>query len=141
MSNDQWSTPGTIFNPLDQEFKFDLDVCAEPWNAKCENFFSPQDNGLIQKWGGSTCWMNPPYDRKIDQWIRKAWASAEEGATVVCLVPARTETDWWHDYCLKGDIRFVRGRIWFENHTGKSGRPRLGSAIVIFYARREIGNA
>lgn len=76
--------------------------------------------------------MNPPYGRDTGRWIRKAFEESRRGATVVCLVPARTETAWWHDYCLKGEIRFIRGRLWFTDHMGKTGRPRFGSAVVIF---------
>jgi len=135
----RWSTPPEIFQPLNDEFCFDLDVCAEPWNAKCDKYFSPEQDGLKEKWCGEihqkspVCWMNPPYGREIDAWIRKAYhESKNNAATVVCLVPARTETAWWHDCCLQGEIRFVRGRIHFTDAKGRSGRPRFGSAIVIF---------
>lgn len=133
MNNDncRWSTPKEIFRPLNDEFGFDVDVCAEPWNAKCAKYFSPDEDGLAQEWPG-TAWMNPPYGNEIDKWIRKAYAESKKGSTVVCLVPARTETGWWHDCCLNGEIRFVRGRIHFTDPMGRSGRPRFGSAIVIF---------
>ena len=131
MGNECWSTPLDIFKPLDDEFGFDLDVCAEVWNAKCEKFYTPQEDGLKQEWLG-TCWMNPPYGKIIELWIRKAFFSSMLGATVVCLVPSRTETSWWHEYCLKGEIRYCRGRIWFTNRDGKKGRPRFASALVIF---------
>ena len=134
--NCRWSTPAEIFQPLDSEFAFTIDACAEPWNAKCPQFLSPEVDGLSVPWRG-TVWMNPPYGREIDKWIRKAYRESKRGALVVCLVPARTETAWWHDYCLNGEIRFVRGRINFTDATGKSGRPRFGSAIVIFHPSGE----
>jgi phage N-6-adenine-methyltransferase len=87
-----------VFDELARRFgPFDLDVCATAENAKCPRFFSPEQDGLQQRWDGR-CWMNPPYGRKIGVWVRKAWESALAGATVVCLLPARTDTRWWHDY-------------------------------------------
>ena len=89
-----WETPQDLFDKLDQEFHFQLDVCALPENAKCKKYFNPAENGLKQKWKG-ICWMNPPYGREIGKWMKKAYESARAGATVVCLVPARTDTAWW----------------------------------------------
>jgi phage N-6-adenine-methyltransferase len=110
--NNEWATPEEFFNKLNNEFGFDLDVCAKEWNAKCSRYLSPEVDGLKQRWSG-TCWMNPPYGREIKHWIRKAYEESQAGSTVVCLVPARTDTGWFHDYCLKAEIRFIRGRIWF----------------------------
>ncbi|TCJ98218.1 UNVERIFIED_ORG: phage N-6-adenine-methyltransferase [Anoxybacillus amylolyticus] len=126
---DMWETPQFLFDRLNQEFSFDVDVCAVPDNAKCERFFTPEENGLMQKWEG-TCWMNPPYGREIGKWVRKAYESSrQKGVTVVCLLPARTDTKWWHEYCMKGEIRFIKGRLTFGN--GKYPAP-FPSAIVIF---------
>ena len=105
---DLWATPPEFFAELDAEFGFDLDVCASPENAKCEKYYTPADDGLVQPWRGR-CWMNPPYGREIGKWVRKAYESHLEGAMVVCLLPARTDTRWWHDYCRKGEIRYARG--------------------------------
>lgn len=134
--NNRWSTPQNLFDKLNQEFGFDLDACAEGWNHKCDKYFTPDIDGLAQEWSG-TVWMNPPYGHEIKSWIRKAYKESLNGSTVVCLVPARTETAWFHDYCLKGEVRFVRGRIHFSDFEGKSGRPRFGSAIVIFRPLKE----
>jgi phage N-6-adenine-methyltransferase len=125
---DEWATPQDVFDRLDAEFGFDLDVCATPENAKCPRYYTKRENGLLQKWEG-VCWMNPPYGREIGQWVKKAYTSALEGATVVCLLPARTDTGWWHDYCMKGEIRFVRGRLKFGD--SKTNAP-FPSAVVIF---------
>jgi phage N-6-adenine-methyltransferase len=125
---DLWSTPQNFFDSLDVEFKFEIDVCASPDNAKCKRYFTEQDNGLLQRWEG-VIWMNPPYGRKIGDWIRKAYESAQEGATVVCLIPSRTDAGWWHDYCMKGEIRFVRGRIKFS---GSKWNAPFPSAVIIF---------
>ncbi|MNW46845.1 DNA N-6-adenine-methyltransferase (Dam) [compost metagenome] len=125
---DLWATPKEFFDKLNAEFSFELDVCATPDNAKCDKFYTVHDNGLLQRWGG-VCWMNPPYGRAIGEWVKKAYESAQDGATVVCLVPARTDTRWWHDYCMKGEIRFVRGRLKFG--TAKENAP-FPNAVVIF---------
>ena len=88
---DLWETPQDFFEKLDREFGFELDVCALPENAKCSRYFSPMDDGLEQDWTG-VCWCNPPYGREIEKWVKKAYISAIEGATVVMLLPARTDT-------------------------------------------------
>src|SRR5215831_9063051 len=91
-----WGTPPEFFEQLDSLFHFTLDVCATAENAKCARYFTLEQNGLAQRWTGN-CWMNPPYGRKIGEWIAKAAASVRSGdATVVCLLPARTDTAWWH---------------------------------------------
>ena len=132
-STDLWETPQDFFNQLNQEFGFQLDVCALPENAKCERYFSPDEDGLQQEWTG-ICWMNPPYGRQIGKWIKKAYESSLNGATVVCLIPARTDTRWWHDYCMKGEIRLIKGRLKFGG--SESGAP-FPNALVIF---RKVGS-
>jgi len=126
--SDEWETPQDLFDELNAEFKFDLDVCALPESAKCKRFFSPADDGLAQKWAG-VCWMNPPYGQVIGEWMRKAAEAASDGATVVCLVPARVDTAWWWDYCLFGEIRFLRGRLKFGGAETSAPFP---SAVVVF---------
>ena len=128
----EWPTPQALFDQCHAEFHFTLDVCALPSNAKCQRYFTPEIDGLKQEWTG-VCWMNPPYARGvIGRWIKKAFESGQAGATVVCLVPARTDTAWWQDYVTKGEIRFIRGRLKFGN--AKSAAP-FPSAIVIFRDR------
>lgn len=128
---DLWETPLWFFEQLDAEFNFQTDVCAIPENAKCKKFFTPEMDGLSQTWRG-VCWMNPPYGRDIGRWMKKAFESSRGGATVVCLVPARTDTAWWHEYAMKGEIRFHRGRLKFGGHTNAAPFP---SAVVIFYPK------
>jgi len=126
---DDWETPLSLFEGLRAEFCIELDVCALPGNAKCPAYFGPEEDGLAQRWQG-VCWMNPPYGRAIGEWVRKAWASAEQGATVVCLLPARTDTAWWHEYVQKAaEIRFLRGRVRF---VGAERSAPFPSAVVIF---------
>ena len=115
---------------LDREFGFKTDVCALPGNAKCERYYTPETDGLAQTWRG-TCWMNPPYGRSIGQWMEKAYQSSLAGATVVCLVPARTDTAWWHDWAMHGEIRFLRGRLKFERDGSTDSAP-FPSAVVVF---------
>lgn len=127
---DDWATPINFFRKLDEEFGFDLDVCASIANAKASRYFTREDDGLSRKWSGCA-WMNPPYGREIGRWIRKAFESVESGdaQVVVCLVPARTDTAWWHDYCQRGEVRFVRGRLKFGDSKNSAPFP---SAVVIF---------
>ncbi|OHB70490.1 MAG: adenine methyltransferase [Planctomycetes bacterium RBG_13_63_9] len=124
----EWATPQDLFDRLNREFGFELDVCATPENAKCARYFTRERNGLRQTWGG-VCWCNPPYGRTVGDWMHKAWESAQAGATVVCLVPARTDTAWWHDRCASAEVRFLKGRL----HSGgaRNGAP-FPSAIVVF---------
>lgn len=125
---EMWATPQGFFDGLDTEFGFQVDVCAIAENAKCARFFTPEEDGLAQEWTG-ICWMNPPYGRTIGRWMRKAYESSQLGATVVCLVPARTDTVWWHEYAMKGEIRFIRGRLKFGGHKNSAPFP---SAVVVF---------
>jgi phage N-6-adenine-methyltransferase len=127
-ATDLWSTPQTLFDRLNTAYWFSIDVCAISENAKCVRFFSPVEDGLSQEWSGR-CWMNPPYGREIGKWVQKAYESAKAGALVVCLLLARTDTSWWHDYCMKGKITFLRGRLKFGDAKDSAPFP---SAIVIF---------
>ena len=128
---DQWATPQHFFDKCNKEYgPFTLDVCADIDNTKCPKFFSKQDDGLKQKWEG-TCWMNPPYGRGIGKWLEKAYLSSQQGATVVCLIPARTDTAWWHDYAIKGKVVFIRGRLKFGESKNSAPFP---SALVVFGA-------
>ena len=125
-----WGTPPDLFDKLNKEFQFDIDVCASPENAKCEKFWTKEDDALSQTWTGY-CYMNPPYGREIGKWIQKAYESARSGeATVVCLLPSRTDTKWWHKYIMKADtVRFIKGRLKFSGHKNSAPFP---SVIVIF---------
>ena len=125
---DVWYTPVDFFDKYNKIFNFDIDVCALAENTKCHKFFSPEEDGLKQEWSGN-CWMNPPYGRTIKEWVKKAYESSKKGATVVCLLPSRTDTQWWHDYCMKGEIEFIKGRIKFGGNKNPAPFP---SAVVIF---------
>jgi len=127
-ATDLWATPQEFFDRLDAVHGFTLDACANSENAKCDRYFTKEQDGLAQSWGG-VVWMNPPYGREIGRWMRKAYEASQQGATVVCLVPARTDTRWWHDYAIKGSIEFIRGRLKFGGHKTNAPFP---SAVVIF---------
>ena len=124
-----WATPPDFYAALDAEFGFTLDVCATPENAKHPVYFTPTEDGLAQDWGGHVCWMNPPYGRQIGKWMAKAYTASQRGATVVCLVPSRTDTRWWHDYAARGEVRFVRGRLRFVGAPAPAPFP---SAVIVF---------
>jgi phage N-6-adenine-methyltransferase len=124
-----WRTPQGLFDALDAEFHFTTDVCADASNAKCAHYFSPAQDGLRQRWEG-VCWMNPPYGAEIPRWVQKAFEASLYGATVVCLLPARTDTRWFQQYVLPfAEIRYLPGRQRF----GESGNSApFPSAVVIF---------
>ncbi len=122
-------TPLEFFAPLHREFGFTLDVAADASNAKCRRFLSKEDDGLSQPWSG-VCWMNPPYGSSVPVWLSKAVRERERGVTTVALIPARTNTEWFHEICFRhGEVRFVRGRPKFVGH--KHGLP-WPLALVIF---------
>ena len=129
-----WETPDSIFIPLQDEFAFTLDVCATNNNKKCNRYFSMEDDGLIQKWDG-ICWMNPPFGEQ-GKWVKKAYQESQNGCIVVCLLPARTNTNWWHEYVMNGEIRFIKGRPKFKG--AKCGLPQP-LVIVIFSHDADVG--
>lgn len=130
--SEMWETPQDLFDELDKEFHFIVDVCAIPENAKCNKFYTPEDDGLSKDWD-ETSWCNPPYGRKIGEWVRNAYyQSAQFGSTIVMLLPARTDTKWFHDYIYQKDwveIRFIRGRLKFG--CSKNSAP-FPSMVAIF---------
>lgn len=130
----EWSTPQNVFDKLNKEFNFTLDPCATDENAKCGLYYTKEDNGLSKNWGGHVVFMNPPYGREISKWIKKAYEESKNGAIVVCLIPSRTDTAYWHDYVMKGEIRFIRGRLKFGSAKNSAPFP---FAIVIFRGTNE----
>lgn len=136
MSNkDDWETPKDLYRTLNDEFKFNLDPCCSEKTAKCSLFYTIKDDGLSKSWEGNV-FMNPPYGRQIINWVKKAKEESNKGATVVCLVPARTDTKWWHNYCMKSaEIRFLTKRLTFEGANNKATFP---AAIVVFKPEQNI---
>lgn len=131
---DQWATPKWLFDRLNSMFCFDLDVCADNDNAKCPTYFTKDQDGLKQDWGGHRAWCNPPYGRQINQWVRKAAQTVElnKDGVVVMLLPARTDTSWYHDYILHNPNALIiqlRGRLYFGVGDSRSPFP---SMVVVF---------
>ena len=126
----EWERPDEFFTALDKEFGFTLDACASHENAKCAVYFTRDDNGMEKNWSG-TVWLNPPYGREIGRWIEKAEREVLKGATVVALIPARTDTRWWHEIVMKHEVRFLRGRLYFKDNQGNCGRAPFPSVLVV----------
>jgi phage N-6-adenine-methyltransferase len=122
MSN-EWETPRELFNSLNKEFAFEIDVSATKENALCNIFFTKDDDALSQDWSKyKVAWCNPPYGRLIGKFVKKGYEESLKGCTVVFLIPARVDTRWWHDYCAKGEVRFCKGRLKFQNRSLPSWR-------------------
>jgi site-specific DNA-methyltransferase (adenine-specific) len=131
-ANEVWATPQDFFDKLNDEFGFNLDPCALPENAKCEKFYTPEIDGLTQNWGGHRVFCNPPYGRKLKEWVKKCYdESKKPGTLVVMLIPARTDTSFFHDYIYHKakEIRFVRGRLKFGGAKNSAPFP---SMVVVF---------
>jgi len=125
----EWETPDEIFAPLNKEFNFTCDVAASPENAKVGIYFTKEDDALSRKWHGR-CWMNPPYGRDLPKWLQKALDESYKGVITVCLIPARTNTAWFHELCFnQAEVRFIKGRPKFNN--ADFGLP-FPLAIVIY---------
>lgn len=129
-NTDLWATPQDFFNKINEQYHFDIDVCALPENAKCEKYFTPETDGLKQDWTG-ICWMNPPYGREITKWVEKAYKESQKGNTIVALLPARTDTKWFHEWIYEKNIRFelLKGRLKFGDSKNSAPFP---SMIVVF---------
>lgn len=131
-NSDEWETPQEFFNALDSEFNFELDVCADEINHKCNEWYGIEEDGLKQNWGGKRVWCNPPYSQ-IEKWVEKAWRETRQDNTlVVMLIPSRTDTKYFHNYIYqRTEIRFVKGRIKFGSASNKNHAP-FPNMIVIF---------
>lgn len=127
----EWETPQDLFDKLHAEFDFTVDVCASPENAKCRRYFDKTTDGLQQDWSGERVWCNPPYGREIGKWVEACSQAGQAGALAVMLLPARTDTRWWHDYVIPyaAEVRFLKGRLKFNGHKNSAPFP---SAVVVF---------
>ncbi len=130
-TTDQWATPQWLFDKLDAEFHFTLDPCADETNHKCERYFTKEQDGLSKNWGGESVFCNPPYGRAIYDWVRKAYGEGhKENTVVVLLIPARTDTRYFHDFILnRAEIRFLKGRLKFGDAENPAPFP---SMLAIF---------
>ena len=129
--SNEWNTPDDLYNTLHNEFNFTLDPCTNGENNKCNKFYTEKENGLIQDWSKDIVFMNPPYGREISQWIEKAYNDSLKGAKVVCLIPSRTDTKYWHDFIFNkaSEVRFIKGRLKFGNSKNSAPFP---SSIVVY---------
>jgi len=137
----EWSTPQDFFDKLNWRFgPFDLDPCATVHNTKCANFYTEAEDGLSKDWSGHKVFVNPPYGKGIDKWIEKAYnESMNESTRVVMLIPARTDTKYWHKYVMKAkEIHFIKGRLKFGHSTNSAPFP---SAVVVFEGAGPIWGA
>jgi phage N-6-adenine-methyltransferase len=131
----EWETPLEVFEPLNVEFNFTMDVAASEENKKCDAFLSQADNGLLSSWSG-VCWCNPPYGRDLSKWVKKAVSETWNGITTVMLIPVRSNTIWWHDLCIPfGEIRFIKGRPKFGG--ADQGLP-WPLAIIVFRGKPDV---
>lgn len=133
---DDWATPQDFFDKLNLEFQFTLDPCADSFNRKCSRYYNREQNGLSRDWGGERVFCNPPYGREIGRWVQKSFEeSRKKNTLVVMLIPARTDTKYFHDYIYgKAEIRFIRGRLKFGN--AKTAAP-FPSMVVIFRSKED----
>lgn len=129
--SDEWATPLEKYAALHAEFHFNLDPCASDANHKCADYYTKEDDGLTKDWGGRRVFCNPPYGREIGKWVKKCYEESQKPDTlVVMLIPARTDTAYFHDYIYgKAEIRFLRGRLHFNESKGAAPFP---SMIVVF---------
>lgn len=131
-----WSTPQDFYDELNNEFGFTLDPCADEYNHKCDKYFTEGDDGLLQDWGGEIVFCNPPYGKAIKDWVRKAYIEGcKPNTTVVMLIPARTDTQYFHDYIYHEakEIRFIKGRLKFGDSKNAAPFP---SMVVIYRGPR-----
>lgn len=128
--SDEWSTPPEIYEELDKEFNFTLDPCSTQYNHKCSKYFTAEDDGLSRSWGGERVFCNPPYSN-ISEWVKKAWTeSTKDNTLVVLLIPARTDTRYFHEYIYnRSEVRFIKGRLRFGEAVNSAPFP---SMVVIF---------
>jgi phage N-6-adenine-methyltransferase len=147
-ASEEWATPPVLFERWHERYNFTIDVCATPQNAKCSRYWTKEDNALSQDWAGERCWMNPPYGRTISHWIRKAVDSAIAEALVVALIPARTDTRWFHRYIWNREgckpkpgrlVDFMPGRRAFVKPGRRPGTNTapFPSMVVVFNPRLE----
>lgn len=130
-----WRTPDWIFWKLNQEFDFVLDAAADHINKKCPAYFTEKENSLVQNWAEyKRVFVNPPYGKKIGDFVQKGYLESQNGCLVVMLLPVRTDARWFHDWILNKakELRFIKGRLKFSGHKNSAPFP---SMIVVFDGR------
>jgi phage N-6-adenine-methyltransferase len=132
--SDEWGTPQDFYEKLNRKFKFTLDPCCTPTTAKCDKYYTMEEDGLSKSWKNEVVFVNPPYGN-IGKWVKKAYEESKiNGASVVMLIPSRTDTKYWHDYIMEGAnaIYFIKGRLKFTNGSDKRNAAPFPSAVVVF---------
>ena len=138
----EWGTPQDTFDRLNEEFHFTLDPCASHLNHKCEKYYTIKEDGLSKSWAGERVFMNPPYGNAASNWIAKAYFESQYAEIIVGLLPARTDTRWFHDYVYhKSEIRFIKGRLKFVGPNGTAGTATFPSMLVIWGGGRPVRKA
>lgn len=129
-----WATPQGYFDLVAQEFAFTLDAAASPHNTKVPDaYYTEDEDALTLPWEG-VVWCNPPYGRGIGHWVQKGYKESQRGSVVVMLIPARTDTSWWHEYVMRAaEVRLVKGRLVFGAGEATSNAP-FPCALVVFRA-------
>ncbi len=133
MSSDsgEWGTPQEFYDRLDEIYHFTLDAAASRENAKCDQFYTKENNALELPWPGRV-WCNPPYGRTIPQWVEKGYRESCEPycQVVVMLLATRTDTRWWHEWVMRAEsIWLVKGRLRFIGAPSSAPFP---SALAVF---------
>jgi len=132
----EYSTPLKPFKPIADEFRLEIDVCASPENAKLDRYWTVEDNALTKEWVGN-CWMNPPFSRQLNQWVKKAWQDSKKfGGTKVCLIPVRSNTQWWGAVVKDAEVRFIIGEVNFNDEERGLWLPMC---VLIFGEQAKIG--
>lgn len=132
--SNEWRTPKKLFDKINEEHHFELDAAATKENSLCEHFYTIEDDALKQDWSKyKSVWCNPPYGRLIGKFVKKAYEESEKGCLVFMLIPARPDTKWWHEYCSKGFVWFIKGRLKFykDDVTNLQSAP-FPSALIKF---------
>ena len=134
-NSNEWTTPQDFYDKLNNEFNFTLDPCATKENTKCKKYYTKEKDGLAQDWSNEIVFCNPPYGREIKKWVKKCYEEHLKGATVVMLIPARTDTTYFHEYIYgKSEIRFIKGRLKFGDRGGNAPFP----SMVVVYAKDNL---
>ena len=132
--SNEWATPQLFFDKLNEKFNFTLDPCATDKTAKCKKYYTKKDDGLSKDWGGETVFVNPPYGKELKHWVKKSYEeSRKANTTVVLLVPARTDTKYFHNYMMKSsELHFIKGRLKFENDNKEKNSAPFPSVVAVF---------
>jgi phage N-6-adenine-methyltransferase len=143
--DDTWATPRSYYEKVAKEFDFTLDAAAlQSSTLVPENWYGPDHadpdrrDAFTRDWTadakGGVIWLNPPYGKTIKEWMKKADEESKKGSTVVCLVPSRTDTAWFHDSCIHHEVRYIRGRLKFGQAVNAAPFP---SALVVMRPKPE----